>query len=146
MYTCLLFCIHFCKLKLVFLFLKKGIENLNTHLNQLQYIIFFSINFLMVFLIQIVKIKDGQVHHIFTIPYLMILHCLQILFWPFYNMFQTFLIRYQYQTSSGTEKNNLHQKLEGNISKTIRAKLFEGCLEASFQVCFIFLYLFYTFN
>ena len=49
-------------------------------------------------------------------------------------MVKTFVIRCQYETSTGTKKSILHKKLEANVLKTIRAKLFEGCLEASFQV------------
>jgi hypothetical protein len=49
-------------------------------------------------------------------------------------MVKTFIIKCQYETSTGTKKNILHKKLEVNVQKTIRAKLFEGCLEASFQV------------
>jgi hypothetical protein len=49
-------------------------------------------------------------------------------------MVKTFVIKCQYETSTGTEKNILHKKLEASVLKTIRAKLFEGCLEASFQV------------
>ena len=49
-------------------------------------------------------------------------------------MIKTFFIKCQYETATGTEKNKLHKKLEANVMKTIRAKLFEGCLEATFQV------------
>ena len=51
-------------------------------------------------------------------------------------MIKTFLIKCQYETATGTEKNKLHKKLEANVMKTIRAKLFEGCLEATFQVLY----------
>ena len=49
-------------------------------------------------------------------------------------MIKTFVLKCQYETASGIEKNDLHKKLEASVLKTIRAKLFEGCLEASFQV------------
>ena len=51
-------------------------------------------------------------------------------------MMQEFVIRGKYETSTGQEKINLHKKLEANVLTTIRAKLFEGCVEASFQVNF----------
>ena len=49
-------------------------------------------------------------------------------------MIKTFVIKCQYATSTGTAKIILHKKLEASALKTIRAKLFEGCLEATFQV------------
>ena len=51
-------------------------------------------------------------------------------------MMQEFVIRGKYETSTGQEKINLHKKLEANVLMTIRAKIFEGCVEASFQVNF----------
>ena len=78
--------------------------------------------------------SDFRWYYLFTVPLWMFLYGLQICFWPFYNMIKTFLIKCQYETATGTEKNKLHKKLEANVMKTIRAKLFEGCLEATFQV------------
>ena len=84
---------------------------------------------------QISKVwNDFKWYYPLTIPFWTIAYCLQICFWPFYNMVKTFIIKCQYETSTGTKKNILHKKLEANVQKTIRAKLFEGCLEASFQV------------
>ena len=78
--------------------------------------------------------KDFKWYYPITIPFWTFAYSLQLIFWPFYNMVKTFLIKCQYETSTGTKKSSLHKKLEANILKTIRAKLFEGCLEASFQV------------
>ena len=84
--------------------------------------------------------NDFRWYYLFTVPLWMFLYGLQICFWPFYNMIKTFFIKCQYETATGTEKNKLHKELEANVMKTIRAKLFEGCLEATFQVHYHFIY------
>ena len=84
---------------------------------------------------QIIKIReDFKCQYLITVPFWIFVYFLQICVWPFYLMLKTFVIKCQYETSSGTKKINLHKKLEANDVKAIRAMLFEGCLEASFQV------------
>ena len=62
---------------------------------------------------------------------------LQIVFWPFYNMFMTFLARGRYYSADGSEnKNKMYKIMDITKFLSIRALMFEICIESSFQVGF----------
>ena len=60
---------------------------------------------------------------------------LQIVFWPFYNMFMTFIARGRYYSADGSEnKNKMYKIMDTTKFLSIRALMFEICIETGWQL------------
>ena len=72
-----------------------------------------------------------------TTPFRMIfwvqVHFFWILFWPVINMVKTYYAQGQYATAVGEEKTAKHLVLETKETRSVRAHMFEVCIESSFQ-------------
>ena len=62
-----------------------------------------------------------------------LLHLVWIVLWPVINMVKKFFAEGQYATASGEDKPVKHMELEKKASRSVRAHMFEVCIESSFQ-------------
>ena len=62
------------------------------------------------------------------------MHLIWIVFWPVINLFEAYLSDGQYQRALGEVKTAKHRKLEAKITQSVRAHMFEVCIESTFQV------------
>ena len=69
----------------------------------------------------------------FKMLYWILVHFLWIVFWPIINMVRTYFAQGQYETATGEDKIAKHLALEEKTVQSVRAQMFEVCLESSFQ-------------
>ena len=60
-------------------------------------------------------------------------HLLWIIFWPLVNMVKTYYKEGQYSTALGAKKTTKYAELEKKRTQSVRAHLFEVCIESTFQ-------------
>ena len=63
-------------------------------------------------------------------------HFVWILFWPLINLLKNYFTLGQYRTAVGEAKTAKHIQLEKNRTQSVRAHMFEVCIESTFQVKF----------
>ena len=63
-------------------------------------------------------------------------HFIWILFWPLINLLKNYFTLGQYRTAVGEAKTAKHIQLEKNRTQSVRAHMFEVCIESTFQVKF----------
>ena len=62
-----------------------------------------------------------------------LVHLFWILLWPVINMIKTYVAQGQYATAVGEDKTAKHLVLEKKTTRSVRAHMFEVCIESSFQ-------------
>ena len=65
--------------------------------------------------------------------YYTIIRNIRVVFWPIINMVRTYFAQGQYETAIGEDKTAKHLALEEKTVQSVRAQMFEVCLESSFQ-------------
>ena len=63
----------------------------------------------------------------------MLVHLIWILLWPLVNMVKTYFTEGQYSTALGADKTAKHAELEKKRTQSVRAHMFEVCIESTFQ-------------
>ena len=63
----------------------------------------------------------------------MLVHLIWILLWPLVNMVKTYFKEGQYSTALGADKIAKHAELEKKRTQSVRAHMFEVCIESTFQ-------------
>ena len=69
----------------------------------------------------------------FRIMFWILVNLFWILLWPVINMFKTYVAQGQYATAVGEDKTSKHLVLEKKKTRSVRAHMFEVCIESSFQ-------------
>ena len=65
--------------------------------------------------------------------YWMFVHLIWIILWPLVNMVKTYFKEGQYATALGVDKTAKHAELEKKRTQSVRAHMFEVCIESTFQ-------------
>ena len=68
------------------------------------------------------------------ILFYLIYHIFLVIFWPFFNLTKVYWSQGQYRTSAGEVKTTKHLVLESKRTQSMRAHMFEVCIESTFQV------------
>ena len=83
---------------------------------------------------------DKSIWHMILTPFItlfwLLVHFFWILFWPLINLLKNYFTLGQYKTAVGEAKTAKHIKLEQNRTQSVRAHMFEVCIESTFQVKF----------
>ena len=83
---------------------------------------------------------DKTIWHMILTPFItlfwLLVHFFWILFWPLINLLKNYFTLGQYKTAVGEAKTAKHIKLEQNRTQSVRAHMFEVCIESTFQVKF----------
>ena len=85
----------------------------------------------------LLEFDQSVVNMMFTpiyIVFYLILHIFWVIFWPLVNLSKVYWSQGRYRTAVGEVKTNKHLRLECKVTQSMRAHMFEVCIESTFQV------------